>query len=495
MNFTKQDTIDYLNKIVEDEATRLDVNKTLIEIYEGNVLENLMDKLKSDLGENSSEQSRSRAVPVNILKQVTNKLSTIYQNTPRRFVDPENQSDVQLVEYFEDQLKLNHNLNYNNELQNIFGYTYQQIVTNNGKPQTRAIPNHRFLPVNTNPVDPSELNILIMLMGKGIDKDGKEEVEIRWAWSDEQFVIFDSNGSIRTDMMAERAEVEEGAPLTDLFVNPMGKIPGVYLTTSRNSIMPVVPHDILQLSLLLPILLTDLNFAAKFSVFSILYGIDVDDENLKMSPAVFWRFKSKHGGEKPQIGSIKPDVDIDKVLNLAATELALWLQSIGIRPGAVGSLNGDNFESGIAKVIDEADIQDHQSKQQMIYRYFEIEYWDLLLKTMHPYWLTSIELDESVPTNIFSVNAMVDVIFTKKVPVHSRGALAKDYMVEIEGRLISRREVMRRLNPEFGEDKIDEILAEISEEQAMLSPVVGANPFGNDDGQGDNVDEGEENDG
>jgi len=480
-NFMDEETISYLNQEIEDQQTRLTVNNDLLDIYEGDVLKSLMKKLLDDLGENSSQQAHSRAVPVNILRQVTNKLSTIYQNTPRRFVEPEKQSDIELLEWYEDQLKINHNLNYNNELQNIFGYTYQQVVINNGKPHTRAIPNTKFVPINTNKVDPTELNIIVLLMGENTSVDGKENVQIRWAWSDDQFVIFDSNGSIRTDLMLERLDVDPDDSIADLFVNPLGKIPGVYLTTSKNSIMPPIPHDILQLSLLVPTLLTDLNFAAKFSIFSILYGIDVDDENLKMSPAVFWRFKSKQGGEKPQIGSIKPDCDIDKVLNLAATELALWLQSIGIRPGAVGKLNGNNFESGISKVIDEADIQDHQSKQQTMYGYFEKDFWDLVLHTMHPYWLAFVELDESVPTNIFTPTSSVSILFTKKIPVHSRGALAKDYMVEIDGMLISRREVMRRLNPEFSEAKIDELLAEIAEEKSMFNQVSGADPFSDED--------------
>jgi hypothetical protein len=242
--------------------------------------------------------------------------------------------------------------------------------------------------------------------------------------------------------------------------------------------MPVVPNDLLQLSLLLPTLMTDLNFAAKFSVFRILYGIDVDDENLKMSPAVFWRFKSDKGDKKPEIGSIKPEVDIDKVLNLAGTELALWLQSLGMRPGAVGKLSGDNFQSGISKIIDEADTLDHQNKQTELYRAFEPKFWDVALKHMHPAWIDSNELEKFAPRNLFNMNSSVVTVFTKKIPVHSRGALAKDYMVEIDGRLISRKEVMRRLNPELSESKIDELLAEIQEEQsAERALVVGANPF------------------
>ena len=481
MDMTSQGAIDFLNKEVEDNHTRLEINEKLYDIYEGDVLNQLMAKLIDDLGESSSAQAKSRAVPINILKQIVNKLSQIYQNTPRRSVDPENRNETELLEYYETALNINPKLNYNNELQNLFGYSFQQIVLNKGKPTTRAIPNHSFVPVNLNPRDPTEANIIILLMGKAKDMSGAEDVEIRWAWSDEQFIIFDSGGDLRPDIMMDKM----GIGFEEItYINPYGKIPGEYLTVSQNSVMPMVPTDLLQLSMLVPVLLTDLNFAAKFQVFSILYGIDVDDQNLKMSPAVFWRFKShKNSDKKPEIGSIKPEVDIDQVLNLAATELALWLQSLGIRPGAVGKLDGDNFSSGISKIIDEADILDHQNKQTELYKGFEKGYWDTCLKYMHPVWIDDLEI--LAPRTLFNMNTQVITIFTKKIPVHSRGALAKDYMVEIDGGLISRKEVMRRLNPELSESKIEELQKEIDEEMSQRSAiVVGANPFEDDESDG-----------
>jgi hypothetical protein len=482
MNLTTQEAIDFLNKEVEDNQSRLEINERLYDIYEGDVLTQLMKTLVDDLGESSSGQARSRAVPINILRQIVNKLSQIYQNTPRRSIDPDNASDLELLEYYEKSFNINPKLNYNNELQNLYGYSFQQIVLNKGKPTTRAIPNHRFLPVNLNPTDPTEANVIILLMGKSKDMTGASEVDIRWAWSDDQFIIFDSGGDLRPDIMSEKMKID----FEEIdYINPFGKIPGEYLTVSQNSVMPKTPMDILQLSLLVPVLLTDLNFCSKFQIFSILYGIDVDDENLKMSPAVFWRFKShKNSDKKPEIGSIKPDVDIDKVLNLAATELALWLQSLGIRPGAVGKLDGDNFSSGISKIIDEADILDHQNKQTELYRAFEPNFWDVALKHMHPVWLDNRALDPFAPRNLFNMKSEVITVFTKKVPVHSRGALAKDYMVEIDGHLISRKEVMRRLNPELSETKIDEIQKEIDEEKSaeMATMIVGAtNPFTNEE--------------
>jgi len=477
IDLTAQESIDYLNKQVKDASDRLELNERLYDIYEGALLNELMSALYDDLGESSSEQARTRAVPINILRQIINKLSQIYQNTPRRSIDPENQSELELLEYYESKFNINPKLNYNNELQNLFGYSFQQVVLNKGKPTTRAIPNHSFVPVNLNPKDPTEANVIILLMGKSSDSSGANEVDIRWAWSDEQFVIFDSQGELRPDIMAEKMQID--FEQID-FVNPYGRIPGQYLTISQNSVMPKPRADLLQLSLLIPMLLTDLNFATKFSIFSILYGIDVNDENLKMSPAVFWRFKSDpNSDKKPEIGSIKPDVDIDKVLNLASTELALWLQSLGIRPGAVGKLDGDNFASGISKVIDEADILDHQSKQTEIYKAFESEFWDTVLKYVHPIWSINDQFDPLAPNTLFNMNSNVITVFTKKIPFHSRGALAKDYMVEIEGGLISRKEVMRRLNPELSEAKIEEIQQEIDEEkkQAVEALVVGNSPF------------------
>jgi hypothetical protein len=99
---------------------------------------------------------------------------------------------------------------------------------------------------------------------------------------------------------------------------------------------------------------------------------------------------------------------------------------------------------------------------------------------MHPVWIEDLEI--LAPRTLFNMNTQVITIFTKKIPVHSRGALAKDYMVEIDGGLISRKEVMRRLNPELSESKIEELQKEIDEEMSQRSAlVVGANPFEGED--------------
>src|SRR5690606_24336109 len=101
---------------------------------------------------------------------------------------------------------------------------------------------------------------------------------------------------------------------------------------------------------------------------SVMYGIDVDDQGIRYAPNAFWTFKSKVGSDqKPQVGVLKPSADIAQSLSLIANELALWLQSKDITPGAFGEINGTNFSSGIAKIIDNMDTSENRKEQVTIF--------------------------------------------------------------------------------------------------------------------------------
>lgn len=452
-----------LNQYINDNHDRLALNEALFDIYEGNLLPHLMEKLQRDLP-TTWEHTIERAVPINVLKRIVDKLSKIYQEAPRRSVVNGSETDSELLDFYEVYFDANSEFNYNNELFNLFGYSLQQITNDGNRPITRAIPNHLFLPYNSNQIVPTKADVIIMFMGEGPalnDPQGKRRVKIRWAYSDSQFVIFDSDDNLRIDLMEQI-----GILTTE---NELGTIPFVYNNRSKSSVMPKPPKDIYQLTMLLPILLTDLNYAAKYQVFSILYGINLDDTGLVLGPNKFWHFKSKPGEENPSIGQIKPVVDIGAVLNLAATELSIWMQTLGIRPGAVGELSESSFASGIAKMIDEADTTDHRDKQTSIYRSFELRFWHLN-KLNHNNTLTTVQFASSLIStpflNVpFTDPATVVTEFTKVIPFTSRGQLASGFIVEIDNGLMSRKEAMRRLNPELSDEKLEELMQEIEEEK------------------------------
>jgi len=459
-NLLNDDTAKYIVDYIRSEKDRIDTNEKLFDIYENSIGDLLDERLLNDLGNETFNQAKYRKFPVNIIKHVIDKLSKIYQQEPRREVVGGNAADEKILAYFEDILNIDHNLNINNETGNLFLNSLLQIGNDNGYPFIRTIPNHKFLVINNSEIDPTSDDIVVLFMSPEKDALGTL-VDIYWVYSDEQFAVYDGTGKVRFDLMSMLGQ--DGT-------NNVGAKPFMYYNASSNLVMPKVQSDTLDIALLIPLLLTDVNYIAKFCAYSILYGIDVDDKNMKMSPNVFWNFKSDdESDKKPEIGSIKPEGDIEKLINSAMSQLSIWLNSKGLKSSGVGDADVRNVASGIAKLIDEADVSDIRKFQASMYRQYEQRFWDLLLKKIYPFWR-----DQGLVENIgdFSIGARVSVNFKEQTPMQDRSSQVASLKLEHESGFTTKRRVLMELNPQMTENEIDIMLKEIDDEETVTVAVI-----------------------
>lgn len=448
---------------IESHKKTIRHNHQLFDIYEGDLLPYVEKALAEQLSSQTFAQAQKRISPINVLIKIVDKLSKIYQQNPTRSVIDGTPSDVELLSYYEECFKMNATMNISNEFFNLYKNNLLQIFLHQGKPRLRSIPSDRFLAFSDDAIDPQNPTNFLLIHGEEKNEMGMPSNLIYHAWSDEEFVIFDSEGKVRRDMMRELGN--EGGE------NPIGKMPFVYVNRSPNLIVPKIDTDTLRMTILIPTLLSDLNVASMFQSFSILYGVDVDDENLVMAPNAFWRFKSDTATDnKPEIGSIKPDTDIDSVLKLIQSQLAFWLQSRGIRPGAVGQLGAENFASGVSKMVDEMDSTDDRKRQVDFFEDAEAELWDLVINHAHPYWVGSGQIEQ---TAFFSPSAAVQVNFAQQVPVLNRKQVIEEVILEIEGGLLSKKDAIKRLDPHLSDAEVDEKMAAIdSEENQNLAKEI-----------------------
>ena len=317
------------------------------------------------------------------------------------------------------------------------------------------------------PAMPTKPTDVILLAGQ---RDGKP---IYWVYDDYSFQAYWGEDRITLP------ENPEG-------INPYGKLPFIYTPDSKYQVMPIQDSGLLKVVKTVPVILSDLNLAAMFQTFSILYGIDVDDEAIKFAPNAFWKFKSDPTSDKkPELGQIKPQVDIDQVIRLVEAELSMWLGTKGIRPGAVGQLTAENFASGISKVIDEMDTYEARQRQVVTFQNTEKNMWELILKTMHPYWVSQGMIEN---VGMFSPNAKIRTTFAVQLSMQSRGQLVKDLREEMAAGFITRKKAIAKLNPEMGEEDVDELMAEIDQERTIdVSTGPQANDAGSEGGQEPNT--------
>jgi hypothetical protein len=286
--------------------------------------------------------------------------------------------------------------------------------------------------------------------------------EVYYVYTDMQFVIMDQSGNIIADLMVDNE--------LDGF-NPYQVTPFAYSNDSDDAAMPAVQTDNLDLALLIPLLLTDLNYAVKFQAFSVFVAINLDDKKVEFSPNSIISFQTPpgEGDNKASFDVIKPTIDITQTLSLASSQMALWLSTKGVRPGQIAQIGADQLASGISKMIDESDTFESIKKQIKVYEHTESEFWEKLLKHIHPAWVAAGVVENKT---IFSAEARVVTKFTEPVPMQTRAEKIAELGSEIGQGLTSRKRAIKMLNTGLTDREIDELIEEIDEETPVIKALT-----------------------
>jgi len=457
-----------LNKIIEHIKIQ-NKNQTifeakLLEIYEGALQKHVEDSLKIELTAAAFKRSKERIAPVNILPKIMSKISAVYSQGCLRESNG-NEADDANLSYYETNLALDSVMGQANEYLNLFKYCAIEPFIDNGKPCLRVLPPTQFSVYSDNKVNPLAPTVFIKFIGKvesttqRTTTDGVsnlqasniiQDVDAYHLYSDTEFLAVDGEGHIRPDLMGKNPEG----------VNYFGRIPFVYISNSTNFLIPLPNSDMFQMSLLIPKLLTDLNYATMFSSFSQLYMIDIEADELAKNPDSMWILKSEEGESKsPEVGSIKSEVDIEKVLKLIKETLALWFDSLGMKSSGIGYITVKGAESGIAKAIDNSDIDEVRNKQKPIMKKAELELWELL-KTQHEVW--GSEMKDLKP---FSNTFNPTVVYNDPEPTIDYKTKIEGAKLKLEAGLTSFKRAVQEANSDLNAEEVELLLEEILAEK------------------------------
>jgi len=452
----------------------IELNCNLIDIYDGNLLKYVLCDLEKQLSPETFAACKHRVAPINLLSKIIQKTSSIYTPPPMRRVVDGNESDTELFNWYQEKMDPNKYFMQAAKMFSMCRASLVQPYVHNMMPQMRVIQNDKFFVISTDKVDDMTPTHVVTFEYRK-NEYGPPKV-VFYAYTQTEFLIFDADKNIYTEEMAALDNIEGS--------NRYGVLPFTYETASESKLYPSPDSDMLSMTKLIPVMLTDLNYAVMYQCFSIFYGINVDDEDMKLAPNVFWRLKKDPTRDgNPELGVIKGTVDYDGVMSTIQTELSLWLNSKGIRPGAIGKLDGDNFANGISKMIDEMDT--HEAKEVLTNVFVKIEnaFWDLTLHKLHPYWVQNglIEMNQ-----LFSESAYIETKFNVQQPLISRGQLVTDLKNEVDAGFTSKKRAVQNLNPLMDEEEIDALLAEINAQkqtpEQMQQPATP--PVAPNNGQG-----------
>lgn len=439
-----KDKRDKIIKYVRQHAEFLRTNKEVLDIYDGNLRPYIDKIMQESLSSQYYNAIRDRILPVNILQRYVNKVSTTYSKPPRREVEDESLKDY--LSFYEDCLKINNSAMIADTYSNLFkGFAWEPFIDKNGKPALREIPFDRFLVMSESESNPEEETIFIKIMGK---KGQTEDSVLLHVYTDEEFDAFYMNGATAFEYLAENNGV-----------NLIGVIPFVYGKRQKHKLIPTLDTDMLAICKSIPVQLSDLAGCNMFQAFTVLYGVDINAENITLSPNAFWSLKSDRDSEKtPQVGTLTPTADSQKVLEFITNVFILWLETKGIRVGSMGAVSGTSVASGISKIIDEMDAYEVRKKSMEWFKQDEQELWNEKLPAIHNYWIKSGMVDASTVPPLITGPVDVEVEFEAPKPMLSRQEEIANVKAELEIGTMSLEAAIKILHPDYSEDVVSEIV-------------------------------------
>lgn len=460
-----EEMIDQILVHFNDHKQYLEFNHRLYNILGGQLKSEVEKSIAGEVFNKSAyRRIIGRIPPVNILRRAADKLSKVYVDPPnRKTPDIQDQEilDSIITEGGIDEALVTANI-YLNSLKS---FALEPYVDHSGKHQFRTLAPHQFLPFSDDLFSPNEMTVFIKLMeeetkviGAKYDSDGRkvsegrlENVNILGLYSDTEVLVIDTAGDVREDKMQEYG--------INSRKNPIAMIPFIYATKSRDRLIPFPNQEGFDVSVLIPKLIADLNYAAQFMSHSIVWVKNTDLVGAELNPdAVVNLGDSLADGASPEIGTISPTVDIPNVLGMIEFQLKSYFDSVGIKGVQTGKMTNGRDVSGIAKAIDESDISSERKIQTEMFRRVERALWALVSRLQIIWASENVVIENRVFSRDFERN--VTVIFSEAKPFKTLKQTIEEVELLSGLGLVNKKQALRLIYPHMTYRQVDEWIAE-----------------------------------
>lgn len=482
-----------LRDLLPDIITHINANKEYLQfnlrvfnVLEGQIKREVEDSLRREiLSPSALNRCLQRIPPINVLKKTTDKLSKVYVEPPLRFTDK--QSDRDLMQSLVKTIDVNTQMNRSNRLYNSMNGCALEPYLDGREQRVRVIPSHRCLPYSDDIKDPSKMTVFIKLITtekiltqlNTTDEEGTNQeqenkniriVDIYQLFSDDEIMVIDSSGTQRKDWEAKLGMTSN--------TNPFGIIPQTYINSSEFQLMPYTNQMGFDISVLIPKLLTDLNYAAQFLSHSIIWSKNADLDNVALNPDTVIDLGSGGGpGDDrgdPELGTIDPKVQIESQLQLIEFELSAYLSSVGIKAATQGSMMPGREASGFAKAMDEGDATAARKEQTEVYKHVERRFWEKMMKVQKT-WSDNNMVDEKRQFTDTFLDTFVVKFAEPKILKTDKEKMEEMKLMKELG-VVSDKQIVKELKPELTDAQIEEWLKEVAAQresnmEMMLPPA------------------------
>ena len=323
------------------------------------VLKEAFQKVNSPL---ARQDKTDLAISLNFIQKIVNKLSQVYTFEVERTAN----TNQDLVDYYAKSLNVNTVMQNSNELFNGMKSVLVELYLKKDKSLgLRPIPSDRFWVWTDDVTEPNIPSVYIKMIGncKGL-KDKKKTCELYFAYTDTEFLAFDSAGDIREEYNVENDE------------NQLGVAPFIYINKDIYDIVPTPNKDLLQNVIQICSIMTDANVANYYQSFPIrvLINADLESSSIDINPnsVVVLKSSGGPGGAAADFKEIASTLDTSKSINLAKEVLTNLLYTFDI------SVDGAMTQStsGLALTIKSTDTLENRKKQIEYFIPAEQELWN-----------------------------------------------------------------------------------------------------------------------
>jgi hypothetical protein len=438
-----------------------------------------------------------RLAPINVLKKVVDKRSGVYKKGPAR--ETELESDQALVDHYVKAMGLNVVMQWCNRFYSLFANTALYVMPTDDGLIVRNVPPYLFS-LLASPKDPEKIlgyvlsafdnsraaPVQSLSAPTGIqrftnnqatllsdaDKVGSNELRMTEGqelivWTNYEHVTVNDHGEIQRDPNRDAEQ----------FTNPLGKAPFVFVSKSRhNQTWSTVGSDQADIALLIQLAWSDLLTIAKHQGYSLLTFTGKEPPQkltMGINRAIF--LKQDDSGVAPTVDYITANSPLSEYKEILVELLAMFLSTNDMNPNSVGgTASANSATSGFHALIQSADTLEAIEADKPTMKHAEHELWEVISKYHnYLYDINDPRLgDEARKLGKFSEGFQIQIGYSDAKPLESEQEVIEN-VIKLKGEgLISKRQSLKKLNPDMSDDQVMALMAEIEKERFDMAKAM-----------------------
>ena len=468
MGFSVKETIEYVKS--QENQERISDDLVRYNIYNGKLRDEISKAISKEFkNQDTIAQLNSRIISLNISQRIINALATVYNQPPVRTPKSKDANDQEVLDLYAESFRIDQKMKFSNRsFKNMKHSILDPFLDHEGIPRMRTLSSHTYTVMSDDMLEPDRMTQFVKHIHVDNDEPSKSRFHI---WTAENFWIANGEGAIVTDEMEQLGNPEG--------INPFGVIPQTFISESDDgNLIPISDDDLVNMSIVVPLLYTDLAFASKFQLWSTFVITGADDANVDMSPNSILSLP-----DGADFKSVKPEVDIDKAIMLIENMVATLLTTKNLSAGEVtGSMSASSSASGVAKLLDEAVSTEDKKDQEQFFRDGEKEHWDKFAHKILPVWVQAGQVHKDY-IGSFSEDFELSIRFADPKPfIGDKELVELESMKKSEG-FTTQKLALKTIHPDMDDDEIDQLMEGVGKEkkerlQEMQKTMAKAgNPF------------------